>query len=68
MYMSVVAPLINMEFKGLVDLKVLFMFTEILAPYSYILLALGHIAFLVVFKNTLIANTIDLLSGNFLGS
>ena len=66
MYLSLVAPLITMEAKWYIDLKVLFLFTEILAPYSYLLLGLAHVAFLVVFKNTLISNIIDLLSGNFL--
>lgn len=66
MYMSLVAPLITMEAKGYIDLKLFFLFTEILAPYSYILLGLAHVAFLVVFKNTLVSNVIDLLSGNFI--
>ena len=68
MYMCIVAPLITIEAKGYIDLKLFFLFTEILAPYSYILLVLGHVAFLVVFKNALISNVIDVLSGNFIGS
>ena len=58
MYMSVVAPLISMEFKGYIDLKLFFLFTEILAPYSYILLGLAHIAFLVLLKNFLVSDII----------
>ena len=66
MYMALVAPLLTMEAKGYIDLKLIFLFTEILAPYSYLLLGLAHVAFLVVFKNTLVSNVIDLLSGNVL--
>jgi uncharacterized membrane protein YccC len=62
------APLLVAHVNGYVDLKLFFLFCEIAQPYAYVLLTFAHITFLVVLRNVLISNIIDLLSGNFLGS
>lgn len=67
MYLYIISPWLVAEAYGLVDLKLFFLFIDIISPYSFILLTLAHIAFLVIMKNTLVSNLIDFLTGNFIG-
>ena len=63
-----IAPLTVAHAKGYADFKLLFLFFEIAQPYAYILLTFAYISLIVLLRNLLIANIIDLLSGNFLCS
>ena len=62
------APLLVANAAGYVDLKLFFLFCEVAHPYAYMLLTLAHLAYVVLLRNSLVSDIIDLLSGNFLGS
>ena len=62
------APILHHTGVDLLELRPIQVFFDVVEPYSLVLLFTGHVLFIVICRNSLLRNLIDVLTGDVLGA